>query len=102
MSHGNFITKEEAKACVARFKTTTADAVNTPIGFWYDKTLIDDLVNQNEGATGIRVYIGMTESQDLCTILVAVDSEGNNLYYGSDPCLDNGTPCPDKCGSNPL
>lgn len=103
MANGAFISKDEAAAMVDRFKNNTTDVVNTPHGFWYDRTMIDQLYENNPTATGVRVYAGLDENNEMKTVLVAVDSDGNNLYGGGgSPCLDQGVCCPPDCGNDDL
>lgn len=102
MANGSFITREAAKAMVDRYTANTTTIVTSPYAFNYDYELIQELINQNDGATGVRVFLGLDENMEAKTILVATDADGNNLFNGSAPCLDTGAPCPDMCGDNPL
>lgn len=102
MANGAFISLSDAQDLVDRFKTNTTTIVNTPHGFWYDSDMINTLLTSHENAAGVRVYVGLTEENAVTTVLVAVDSSGNNLVSGENPCLDTGTPCPPDCGNNAL
>lgn len=64
--------------------------------------MVEKLLSNQANASGIRVYIGMTEANETTTVIVAVDDQGNNLVAGETPCLDMGVPCPTDCGENVL
>ncbi|GGH71018.1 hypothetical protein [Phaeocystidibacter marisrubri] len=103
MANGAFISKDEAAEMVNRFKNNTTTVVNTPYGFWYDRSMVDQLFEDNPTATGIRVYTGLDSNNHMKTIIVAVDSHGNNLFGGgTNPCLDQGVCCPPDCGNHQL
>lgn len=99
---GGFISREEAHTMIERFQNNESVVVNTPYGFLYDYSLIQQLIEQNPGASGVRVYAGLDEDNKLQTVLVATDAEGNNMFGGALPCLDQGECCPPDCSTNPV
>lgn len=106
MANGTMITKEAAQALVDNYRANYAECNGTIKGIRYDLGMLDQLKEAApEGVeiTSVRIYFGMDEENNMNTVLIGCDAEGNNYYGASeDMCLDSGEPCPDSCGANPL
>ncbi len=106
MANGTMISKADAQTLVNRFRSQPQDCNANVKGMRYDLAMIEQLKEAAPDGveiTSVRIYFGMNEDSSLCTVLIGCDAEGNNYYGAGDHmCLDQGTPCPDDCGSNPL
>lgn len=83
---------------------------NIPAGFAhsesFQKSAIEKLLNTS-GCTSLRIYYGMKENMDVHAILVAVDSEGNDILPSSNATakgeddtpviIEDGFRCPPLC-----
>ena len=68
----------------------------------FDKELVQTVLNQ-DGCTGLRIYMGMDEEQGVKLILIGVDAEDRDMLPSdaeledNGGILDNGMRCPDIC-----
>ena len=78
----------------------------------FNRDIFDDLLAQ-PGAAGIRIYYGMDSTMAIHSILVAVDSTGNDILSAtsnsttttttdSEIIGEQGRLCPPYCVSSPL
>lgn len=81
-----------------------------PICETFDRAAFDDLLKQ-KGCTGIRVYYGMNDMDDVHLIMVGVDAEGRDMLPDADQLavatedstdaadviIENGARCPTAC-----
>lgn len=82
--------------------TTTARVAHVlPVHGWaFDRDILDQLLAQ-EGAAGIRIYVGMKADGAVTPVLVATDQQGNDLTDGV--IAEEATPCPPYCAkASPL
>ena len=72
----------------------------------FEREAIDKLL-AHPGCARLRIYLGMNEDQDICTILVGVDAEGKDMLPAiestgeagdDDPVIvEDGIRCPPIC-----
>jgi hypothetical protein len=74
-------------------------------GFMVDRNQLNamnNLVTENSGLTGFRIYMGIDNNSRKIGIVVGIDSNGkdavNNTIYNTDS--PNNNPCPPLCDSN--
>ena len=78
-----------------------------PVAESFDKAGFDKLLSQ-PGCTGLRIYYGMTEEQQLRMIIVGVNEKNSDLlpadFAAADGSLvENGVVCPPICApASPL
>ncbi|HYF31468.1 MAG TPA: hypothetical protein VD993_10150 [Chitinophagaceae bacterium] len=58
--------------------TTLRDSFSIPFAETFNRDAIALLLNQ-EGADGVRIYLGRNAKRELCMILVPVDKNGRNI-----------------------
>lgn len=58
--------------------TTVRDSFNIPLAETFNRDAIALLLNQ-EGADGVRIYLGRNNKNEICMILVPVDKNGQNI-----------------------
>ncbi len=64
---------------------------------FYGKNKLNQILNQT-GCVGIRIYRAIDDVGADVLVLVGVDGEENNMEGGV--ILENGTPCPPRCGTS--
>lgn len=76
-----------------------------PICETFDRADFDSLFNQ-QGCTGIRIYLGMKENDDICIVAVGVNNNDEDMVSitsENNIILDRGHRCPAMCPpSSPL
>lgn len=85
------ITMDEGIELTTRFKNN--NPVGTKRAFLISKAVLTELMAQDR-ADGIRVYLGEKEDRDLTVVVIATDSEGNDIQT---IVMDNFPPCPSSC-----
>lgn len=60
----------------------------------YSKSLIENILDQN-GCVGIRFYNAINDNDELCLVLVGVDSSGDDMTAGT--LVERGQACPTAC-----
>ncbi len=94
---GSIITLTDASKMTADFR---AKFPNETKAVYYTIDVYNDIMSQ-KGCVGIRIYNGLDASGVMQTVLVGVDSNGNDQYNGK--IYDRGTLCPSICPPrNPL
>ncbi|MBK7965839.1 MAG: hypothetical protein IPK10_11495 [Bacteroidetes bacterium] len=91
MSTNHQITLEEGIELTQRFKNN--NPTGTKRAFLVSKEELTELMAQDR-ADGIRVYIGEKEDRELTIVVVATDSEGNDIQT---IVMDHFPPCPSAC-----
>jgi hypothetical protein len=79
---------------------------NFPICETFDKESIRKMLSY-EGATGMRIYLGEKEDGNVCTVICAVDTTGNDILPPPNASnktneddaliLDDAIRCPELC-----
>lgn len=78
-----------------RFVERARAAKLLPVHGWaYPASLLRQLVDQ-DGAEGVRMYLGMNDEGDPTLVLVAIDAAGNDLTQGV--LMEYAWPCPPLC-----
>ena len=85
------ISLEEGIELTQRFKNS--HPLGTKRAFLISKEVLTELMAQDR-ADGIRVYLGEKENQELTIVVIATDSEGNDIQT---IVMDNFLPCPSAC-----
>lgn len=67
------------------------------IGGSFDKDAINQLTAQTE-FNGLRYYFALNDKKEMTVVLVAIDSNGNDIIGSGSIILDNATLCPTVCG----
>ena len=96
------ITLAEGAALTGKFRQILMPLLGGKKGEYFSQSAINSLLDQ-EGAVGIRIYLGL--SDDLIPIprlvIVAVNAQGNDLTTGL--IVEKGALCPPVCSvNNPL
>lgn len=110
---GGKISVSEAAELTANWRTyvTTSGQAFTTRGFLIPITSVKDLIDQNQDADGVRVYLGLSDATDPNSgkiVLVPV-VDGNDVLFipgsGEDRddeddsnLYDRTSPCPPSCG----
>lgn len=58
--------------------TTLRDTFSIPYAETFNRDAIQLLLNQ-QGTDGVRIYLGRNQKNEICMILVPVDKDGNNI-----------------------
>ena len=108
MAQGEKISKAKARKWVNNYKAKHSKDKNYLSSMLFDKKVVMDLLNEDK-CEGLRVYNSIDDEGKEHFILVATDSNGNNLLPSSDESLtesysllDNGRPCPPYCPEDDL
>ena len=88
------VTFYEGAAMTNRWRKSNPKAIK---GAYFSKKSLELLLNQN-GSVGIRIYLGYNESGEISLVLVGATSEENDQIGEDYNCVDLGIPCPDRCG----
>lgn len=99
-----------AKQWAANYRATIKPGETEAHYFGAD--IIQRLLDEDK-SVGIRVYYAIDDKGKKQLLLVGVDTEGNNLLpeegaaaqsteEGDPVIVDNSSPCPPVCGTNPL
>lgn len=99
----SFTTEDGSTITLAQGRTLTSayrsQYPNTTRGVFIGAEHISKLLSQND-AIGIRTYFGRNANGENTVVLVAADSNGNDIL---DLIIDNGTRTPPgSCASNDL
>ena len=96
------ISGETAKRWIANYRTKHPDP-DEKIACFFGSKIINDILAQQD-CIGIRMYYAYDDNNDQQTILVGVNSSGNNIWDLSSTqpgegglVGDNGTWCPPWC-----
>ena len=68
-------------------------------GGFFSKDAINAVLSQN-GAVGLRIYFGLTDSGKQELVIVGTDKDENDIISDDAVCLDSMIPCPDRCGNS--
>ena len=90
MSNGEIIPKELGQELIQNFVVTHPTAIKAHS---FDKSLLLELLESPE-TVGMRIYYAY-ENGAPCLVLVAMDSDGNDL--ADNPVIERGKPCPPYC-----
>ena len=90
MDAGRSISPEEAKKLKDRYNANTPPSEMRYVMF--SKECYDRMFN--EGAKGIRNYMGLTEDDQLTIILEGVDEDKSLVQGGGITAFEFGDPCP--------
>lgn len=91
---GTFISLETAQELRERFLEQCDHGLTQyPFCFEYSMSRINELIERQENAVGVRIYAGLVNS-GLRTVLVATNANGEDLLEGEFPCLDEGHQIP--------
>lgn len=91
-TEGEMITLEEAASMTGNYQYQNPGDIKAS---FYGKEQILALLNQT-GAMGIRVYYGLDKDDVKQLVLVAADSNENDILGLT---LERGKPCPPNCSS---
>ena len=95
MANGEYISKENAKQLIDRYKGTYGESIKR--AFLYDNDLVEGVLN-GDNCEGLRIYMGLNEDEEQCVVLVGTDSEGDDLT--NNLILEIGKPCPPFCSAS--
>lgn len=70
------ISLEEAIALTTRYRNNPV--TDAPLSETYDADSVQALLNQ-QGSQSFRLYLGRKSDQRICTVLVAVDANGQDI-----------------------
>jgi hypothetical protein len=87
------ISLNDAATMTAAFRSSYPDAKK---GGAFNKKAIEDVIDQT-GCTGLRYYFGEDGDENLCLIVVGIDSNGDDMTDGE--IRERAWPCPPVCGS---
>jgi hypothetical protein len=90
-SEGGLISLSTAESLVNRYRTNNPNNVK---GLFLGKDVLNEILNQ-EGAMGIRIYLGEDEGK-FTVVCVAADEDENDIL---DKIADSSVPCPFMCSS---
>ena len=112
-----FISLETAEAMTQAYRNNYENILKTeyqnqdvlPLSETFDRSSLEALIDKTE-CQGLRIYYGMTEDLKVHAILVAVNSNnedmlpsGEGLTGDDEVIVDNGNRCPELCPpSSPL
>jgi hypothetical protein len=88
------ITLQEGVDLTKRYQSLFAGGVK---GVYISQSSLQDLLGQST-AVGVRIYFGLTSGLKMTCVLVAVNSNGEDLSAGI--IVDQGSPCPPGCDPN--
>ena len=97
MNTQHTITLAEAQTLTHAYQNSQL-ALNQPISLSIPKSEIESLISQTE-CSKLRMYFGMNEQNKLTIVLIAADSNGNDITSGI--ILDRCDTCPVFCPPNP-
>ena len=66
-----------------------------PICETFEREQVLAILNQTD-CTGLRVYLGLNTSTQVCSVLVGVDNEDEDML-GNEYVLERGQRCPEEC-----
>lgn len=92
---GAYISLEDAADLTANWRNGNNGSIK---GYFYGKDKLQHLLDET-GSEGIRIYFGETATGDKTLVLVAADSDENDIIVGGK-ILDFGEPCPSSCSVN--
>lgn len=109
MSTNHFISLHEAAELTAHFRkmkdSILADGYNSadmlPTCETFEREAFDKLLAR-DGCTGIRIYLGMDNSNQLKLVIVGVNENKQDMVSTSDlleteEVIENGVRCPVEC-----
>lgn len=97
-SEGSYISLEDGADLTAAWRSGGNGDIK---GYFFGKDKLQFLLDQT-GSEGIRIYFGETTTEEKTLVLVAANSDEDDIITGGK-ILDIGVPCPVKCGrSNDL
>lgn len=85
------ISLEEAQTLIIRLKENPVAGL--PVSETFDAEVLAAIIGQ-EGFTSLRIYFGAKEDGSICTILIGVDSDDNEM---ADIIAEDGYRCPPIC-----
>jgi hypothetical protein len=91
-NEGEFITLEEGAAMTARFRNSVP--AGSTIGQFVGMEKLMDILSQ-ENCVGIRLYYGLSETNEPTIVAVGADSNENDLTEGI--IIDHFKKCPPMC-----
>ncbi|HMG16081.1 MAG TPA: hypothetical protein VK590_11575 [Saprospiraceae bacterium] len=96
---GTFISVSEARTMSTSWINAQLSTPSTanPKAFGFGKDKIQDILDQS-GCVGIRIYNGIDENGNKNVIVIATDSNGDDMTSGL--VLDLSAPCPNMCAPN--
>ncbi len=89
---GGQISLQTAITLVANYQESAAPGSKR--GVYFGNGVLNLVTNQS-GAAGVRIYFARQADGSLTLVLVGVDDEGHDLTGG--PLIDTGFPCPPYC-----
>jgi hypothetical protein len=92
---GEFITLKEGGEYTQRYRNQFTDPTTIIKGHLVGRNKVDILLKQ-DGAVGLRMYYGLTEDNEQCIVLVAVDKNGDDM---TELIVERLKPCPPYCSS---
>lgn len=101
----NFITLEEAVLMTTRYRKMKITVLNPDMSpdvlaicETFDRAGWDALLGQPD-CVGVRIYYGMKENNDICSIAVGVNSANEDMIdeTGDSIILDKAARCPLEC-----
>ena len=98
-SKDHSISLKEASKLTKRYRDDRGSS-KEPIAGAFGHKAFKDILEQKD-CVGIRVYYAKDDNKNLTTVLVGIDSNGNDLYEGR--LMEWSGLCPPLCGEdNPL
>ena len=91
ISGGAQISLQAAMNMISSYRAASAGALQ---GEYFSNGALQMLINQ-KGSVGVRMYYGRKTDGTQTLVLVGVDAGGHDLTAG--PIMDNGFPCPPFC-----
>lgn len=96
-NEGDFISLTTAATFTSDYRNSAM--YNGVQGLYLGKNKLEDLLAQT-GAVGLRMYFGLDEYSNLVLVVVAVDSNKDDILTTSPLILDRSIPCPTECGQS--
>lgn len=104
-----FLSLAEAKRFVKRYNCNkNPEDKNERKAHYFSRKALEGLLRQSDNVVGIRVYYSINDKYQMEALLMAVDSEGNNVIDGSfehagekgsfgSGVIASALPCPNHC-----
>src|SRR5215471_4000639 len=86
----------DAKRYVQSFRNRFVNEASFKKAILFDASDVSAILSQ-QGCTGLRVYFGINDSNNMTAILVGVDATGTDMIA---VLKDVGSPCPPTCSTH--
>jgi hypothetical protein len=93
----NEISYNDAALLTQNYRDAQAPGSNYVKGEYFSKASLELVLDQS-GCVGIRIYYGLDENNVQRLVIVGVDANENDMVTGQ--ILEHGTLCPPHCGTS--